>query len=255
VTRNRARWIAVAILLTAIPSMYLISLGGKLGIDYRLYMYAAGRWLSGGPFYEAYQLAGPYQVVAREILYPPVSLILFIPFTKLPALLWWAVPIGIIVWAIRRLDPRPWVWPILALCVAWPPTLLKAWTGNPVMWAVAALAVGVVHAGPAIFVLLKPSLFPFALWGVRQRRMWLALFVVLCIPFASMWIDFVRVLSNSRGGGILYSVQEVVPMLLPLVAWLGAEGQAPLVQRARLATMRYVPSRRVSTATGPTDPR
>ena len=31
--------------------------------------------------------------------------------------------------------PRPEVWPLLALCVAWPTTLLKTWTGNPVIWA------------------------------------------------------------------------------------------------------------------------
>ena len=56
-----------------------------IGVDYLLYRDAAARWLAGGPFFEPYQLAGPYPISAGDILYPPVALWLFVPFTVLPA--------------------------------------------------------------------------------------------------------------------------------------------------------------------------
>ena len=75
------------------------------------------------------------------------------------------------------------------------------------------------------FVLLKPSLFPFALVGVNRRSWWAgaAAFVLLALLFAPMWPDFLAVLANSRGGGLLYSVQEVPMMAAPVLAWLGRQ--------------------------------
>ncbi len=198
------------------------------GVDFTLYREATERWLSGGPFYEPYQLAGPYPIRAGDVLYPPVALWLFVPFTVVPfpalaAVLWAAIPVGAAGWAIWRLRPRPAVWPILAFCIVWPTTLLKLWTGNPVIWSVAALSLGVVHYWPSVFVLLKPSLFPFALFGADRRHWWLALaaFVALGLPFGAMWADWLTSVVNSTGGGLLYSVLEVPMLLLPLVAWAG----------------------------------
>jgi hypothetical protein len=76
---------------------------------------------------------------------------------------------------------------------------------------------------PSVFVLLKPSLFPFALFGANRRSWWLALavFVAMCLPFASMWSDWVTTLLNSTGGGLLYSTLEAPMLLIPLVAWFG----------------------------------
>ena len=199
-----------------------------VGVDFTLYRDATARWLSGGSFYEPYQLAGPYSIRAGDVLYPPVALWLFVPFTLVPVtalatLLWAAIPVAIAGWAIWRLRPRPATWPIIAFCVVWPTTLLKLWTGNPVIWSVAALSLGVVHCWPSVFVLLKPSLFPFALFGADRRRWWLALagFVALCLPFGAMWTDWLNSVTNSTGGGLLYSVLEVPMLFLPLVAWAG----------------------------------
>ena len=36
-----------------------------------------------------------------------VALWLFVPFTVLPAVLWWAIPIAVTAWAIWRLRPAP----------------------------------------------------------------------------------------------------------------------------------------------------
>lgn len=205
-----------------------------LGVDYRLYRDDALRWLAGGQFYEARQLVGPYDIVAGDVLYPPVGLWLFVPFTVLPAILWWAIPLVATAWAVRRLRPRPETWPLLALCLAWPTTPLKVWTGNPVIWAVAALSLGVLYLSPSVFVLLKPSLAPFALFGAHRRRWWIALavFVALCLPFGALWADWLASVENSRGGGLLYSALEIPMLLLPIVAWLG---RAPMGRGEQVA--------------------
>jgi hypothetical protein len=111
----------------------------------------------------------------------------------------------------------------MALCLAWPTTPLKIWTGNPVIWCMAAMSVAIVYRWAAPFALLKPSLFPFALFGLRERAWWLGLaaFVVLCLPLGGLWMDWLTSVLNSRGGGVLYSVLEAPMLLLPLVAWAG----------------------------------
>jgi hypothetical protein len=204
-----------------------------IGVDYQLYREATRRWLDGGSFFEAYQLAGSYDIRAGDILYPPVAIWLFGPFSVvgaqpwqwLAALAWWAIPLALTGWTLRRLRPRPWTWPLLALCLSNPTFILKVWTGNPVIWSMAALALAAAGSSRATapFVLLKPSLAPFALFGIRRRSWWVgaAILAALSLPFGSLWLDWLTALGNSRGGGLLYSSLEAPFLLLPLVAWLG----------------------------------
>ena len=227
--REVAAGLALATML--LPILFVLATRAPLdqpfAKDVQLYIDAAGRWLGGGTFYDPRQLAGPYDLAHGDILYPPVGLWLFAPAAVLPVpialVLWWAIPTAITVWAILRVDPRPAVWPLIALCLAWPTTPLKIWTGNPVIWCVAAMAVAIVWRGGAPFALLKPSLFPFALFGIRQRSWWLglAIFLVMCLPFGTMWTDWLTTVVNARGAGLLYSVLEAPMLALPLVAWLG----------------------------------
>jgi len=197
------------------------------GVDATLYRDVTLRWLGGGPFFEPRQLAGPYDIQAGDVLYPPIALILFVPFAVLPlvlaAILWWAIPIGATAWAVATLRPRPEVWPLLAVCVAWPTTLLKTWTGNPVIWSMGAMSLGVLYAWPSILVLVKPSLAPFALFGVWRRTWWLAALALLgaSVLFGAMWRDWLVSVVNSQGGGLLYSSLEAPMLLLPLIAWFG----------------------------------
>jgi hypothetical protein len=223
--------LAVSALVFLIPVLFVLAiphpLEQPLGVDATLYRDAAARWWSGGPFYEPRQLAGPYEVTPGDILYPPVGLWLFVPFALLPTVmayaLWWLVPTAITGVAIWRLRPRTVVWPLIAVCLAWPTTPLKVWTGNPVIWSVAAMALATAWRGAAPFALLKPSLFPFALFGIRDRSWWfgLAVFAALSVPFGMMWADWIATVLNSRGAGLLYSVLEAPMLALPLVAWLG----------------------------------
>lgn len=229
--RLRIAAAAASIAVFLLPVVFVLLIPDPLeqpfGVDFELYRDAAAQWLAGGPFYEQRQLAGPYEIAAGDILYPPVGLWLFVPFALLPAgiaqLLWYVPPIGVTTWAVAHLRPRPETWPILALCVAWPTTLLKTWTGNPVIWSMAAMALAAIWYWPAVFVLIKPSLAPFALFGSNRRIWWFALGVLglMCLPFGPMWSDWLTSLVNSRGGGILYSSLEAPMLLLPLVAWLG----------------------------------
>ena len=223
--------LALCAAIFLLPVLFVLAipdpLEQPLGVDVALYREAADRWLAGGPFYEPRQLAGPYEIAHGDILYPPVGLWLFVPFAVLPdslaLVLWWAIPAAVTVGAVWLMRSRPAAWPLIALCLAWPTTPLKIWTGNPVIWSVAAMAIAIVWRGGAPFALLKPSLFPFALFGIRHRSWWLglAVFIAACLPFGAMWGDWSATVLNARGGGLLYSALEAPMLALPLAAWLG----------------------------------
>ena len=91
-----------------------------------------------------------------------------------------------------------------------------------------------------MFVLLKPSLGPFALFGAWRRSWWVALGVLVAasLPFGALWLDWLTSVENSQGGGLLYSSLEIPMLLLPLVAWAfrtrgGVELPARLARAAR----------------------
>jgi hypothetical protein len=234
---DRRMAIALASGVLAIPVVFVLlvphPLEQPVGVDYRLYRDATAGWLDGASFYPARQLGGPYDITAGDILYPPVAIWLFVPFAALrgpeaslaAAVAWWLIPLGATAIAVASLRPRAWTWPLLALCATNPTVLLKIWTGNPVIWSMAALslAVALPWRATAPFVLLKPSLAPFALFGANRRSWWVgaAAFALLSLPFGAAWSDWVATLVNSRGGGILYSSLEAPFLLLPLAAWLG----------------------------------
>ena len=192
------------------------------GIDFRIYRDAAQRWMEGASFYLPHQLAGRYEIQTGDVLYPPNALVIFAPFVYLPAVLWWLIPIGVIGAVVWLLRPAPWAWPFIALCLAWPPTALTIVVGNPVLWMVAAFALGLRYRWPAVLVFLKPAVFPFAFWGGRSGEWWKALIglAFVSLAFGSMWFDWLITLANSNGT-LLYSIQQVPLFLIPLVAWLG----------------------------------
>jgi hypothetical protein len=203
------------------------------GIDRILYMAATDRWLSGQGFYLSDQLAGPYAIhfgIARDPLYPPLLLYLTVPFRFLPPFLWWAVPIVITVWSLIRLHPAPWTWPIMLGLLVYPLSWYVFFFGGPSMWVLAFAAAGAAYGWPGVFVLIKPTLAPFALFGVRRRSWWitLAILALACLPFGLLWVDWLRaaVINPTNDAGILYSLRQVPLMMIPLVAWLGRRDSA-----------------------------
>jgi len=177
------------------------SLQADFGNDYRLYMERARSWLSGDGFYSARQLTGqPYSIEHGDATYPPVALWLFVPFTILPAVLWWLVPTVIIALSVVRLRPVPWAWAVLAIAAAYGRTL-TAWTlGNPSMWAFAFLTAGLAWRWPTALAAFKVTLAPFALVGMNRRRWWIGAGVglLLCVPFGPLWRDFAVAMLNAR---------------------------------------------------------
>ena len=138
------------------------------GRDYWLYMDRAESWLAGNGFYLPHQLAGPYTVTMGDATYPPVALILFVPFTMLPTLAWWAVPAAISVAALRRIRPSGWGIVLLAAAVAYPRTWDLVIAGNPAIWSFAFLLAGLSWGFPGPFTALKLTLVPFAIAGIRH---------------------------------------------------------------------------------------
>lgn len=201
----------------------------QLGVDHRNLVQAADRWLAGGPFYAPYQLDGPYIIGDNDlspILYPPPWLLLLVPFTVLPGLLWWLVPIAITGVVVVYHRPKPIVWPVLALLIAFPQTLWNAAAGNTSMWVTAAVAVGTVTGPWALLAALKPSLLaPFALIGVWRRSWWIGLVILVgvCALFLPLWMDYVVVLRNTLAGNdAAYGINQLLAVMIPVVAWLGS---------------------------------
>lgn len=233
--RGFSRWyrpivVGLAVVILAIGA-YMMWLGfaaqdwGQIvGFDQAIYADGAQRWLHGGGFYLDRQLHGPYDIVEGDVLYPPTALWAFVPLSFLPAFAWWVLPIGFVAWSVWRWHPAPWAWPLLALCLVAPNTLVAFVTGYPGLLMAAVIAAGLRWGWPGALVLLKPSLLPFALIGIRSRGWWLATagLVVLTLPLLAMLPDWLHATLDGRGwGGWLYSLREVPLMLLPVVAWAG----------------------------------
>jgi hypothetical protein len=210
---------------------FAVNLTSDLGGDLILYQVATRRWLAGGGFYQAYQLAGPYDPMTQlgngsAVLYPPVTVVLLlVPATVLPVVLWYAIPLGItaaIVWSYR---PSPLAWLLIAAFARFGPSLATMWYGNPGIWVPFAVALALRYRWVAALVLLKPSLFPFAFIGVHDRRWWIA---VGCLAGVSlvllpMDLDWTHAVLNAQGerSGLLYSLRELPMAMIPIVAWLG----------------------------------
>ena len=197
--------------------------GKRLGTDLHLYVNAALGWADTGSFYPERQLVGPYEIeTVGEILYPPPSLLLFLPFSVLPAVLWWAIPLAVIAAVIAYWRPAPFGWPVLAFILWWPRTNQDLLTGNPAIWAAAAAALGTIWAWASVLVLIKPTLAPAAIFGIRRRGWWIGMAGVSAVSllFLPLWPEYVKTLMFARHPhGWLYSFSELPMALTGVVAW------------------------------------
>lgn len=230
-----ARMLAIGLLsLTAVGWILALSssldwFGRSFAIDFGIYMDALGRWWADGTWYQQRQLEGPYPIMLGDVLYPPVLLYLLIPFQWLGPILWTVIPLLIIAAVVGRHRPGPWAWVLIASCLAWPYTPAKFVFGNPVIWATAAVALGTIWHWPSAFAILKPTIIPFALIGVRDRRWWVtvALLGVASLPFLALTLIYPRVLLDAQTnpidgrGGPFYSISEFPLLLIPVFAWIG----------------------------------
>jgi hypothetical protein len=210
--------------LSAIPDQ-----SQSLGVDFRLYADAARTWLTTGQFYPAYELAGPYQVVgAGEILYPPIMLWLFVPFTVLPAILWWVIPLGLAGWAIHRMRPAWWGVALIAGLSVTHAVQGPFFWGTPAIWLLPAVAWGLSLGWPAVIVLVKPTLALFMLSGMGRPKglaIGLILFGILAAPYGTMWLDWLTAIRNSDVDAS-YAVTQNALLVLPIIAWVSSSRSA-----------------------------
>lgn len=202
----------------------------SIGIDYELYVTAARRWLETGAFYQPYQLVGPYPVIGNaEVLYPPIILWLLVPFTILPAILWWAIPVGLTVVAIARMRPAAWSLAVAGGISTTHAVQAPLFWGTPVIWLAPAVAWGLLLGWPAVAVMIKPTLAPFALVGLTRPRAFIVGaigFAVLALPFTTMWLDWLTAIRNSDLG-LLYAYTQNMLLVVPVITWLGRDGRWP----------------------------
>ena len=228
--------VPIAVVLIAIAALLLAQMiveaarsPGAIGIDLTTVLDATRRWTSGSSPYLARQLAGPYQQIGAnladsgEMLYPPIALPFFAPFLVVPGLLWWAIPAMAAVAGLWQIRPARWSWPILALCILAGQSLPLIVAGNPTIWIVAAGLWAPSLGWPGPLILLKPSVAPLALLGIR-RRSWsvaAALLAIASLPFGRLWADWYVAVTNLRvsgAGGILFSLHQLPILLIPVVA-------------------------------------
>lgn len=204
---------------------------GMFGYDFTLYMDATRRWLSGGAFYPPEQVAGQFSDYWGQILYPPHALALFVPFTVLPSLLWFAIPPVVTLWVLWVHRPKPWaVGVILLLLTAFPLSLLPYIAGTPTTWIVMFAALSTIWPWTSALVWFKPSVFPFALAGIRDKRWWIvsglfAVSTLAMLPLVGDWIATVTKVRGTESGGLLYSLENVPLLLIPWIATWGSRSR------------------------------
>ncbi len=214
--------VVIGLELAWITYVVLASLGNpSFGLDYRWHVDASRRLIDLGSPYWSWQLSGPYAIGDGAILYPPTAFLLFIPFIWLPAVLWWAVPIGVTVYAMARHNPPLWSWAFTLGLFALNKSLGVYVFGNPTMWLVAAVAAGTVWSWPLALLFLKPTFAPLAFIGVGQRSWWVALagLAVASAVFGRLWLEWITVVTNSNVT-VAYNLSTVPLVLAPLVPWM-----------------------------------
>jgi hypothetical protein len=96
-----------------------------------------------------------------------------------------------------------------------------------------AVALGTFFRWPSAFVVIKPTVIPFALFGMRDRRWWgvIVALGVLSLPFLALTLIYPQVLLDAQTnpidgrGGPLYSLQEYPLLLIPILAWWARDGR------------------------------
>jgi hypothetical protein len=237
---GRALAVALSVCLLAYALLQLVVVyngalaRGEVGWDANLYLSFPAHWIETGSMYYPIQMEGRYPAAGVVNLYPPIAMYLFAPMSVLPRVLWWAIPLGIIGWHLYRSRPAWWTWPILAGLAASVPVSAVLVYGNTEMWTTAALAVACRWAPAALFLAIKPTVFPLALLFARDRRWWLAAGVVglLALPFGALWLDWLTAMTNLESRGLLYSLNALPTLAIPLVAYFGSTGPRVTVSGA-----------------------
>jgi hypothetical protein len=236
-----ALMLGAALVVVGMARIFLgiLTIPPAVGLDLGIYVDRASDFVAGRGFYLPRQLDGPYHVEIGDSLYPPPMLIVFLPFLVVPHVFWWLIPMSVIVLAIAHHRPGALAWAVIGLLIVSDGTLLSVVKGNPALWVAAALALGTVWPPATAFVLMKPSVLPLALIGMRHPRWWrvFGAMTIVSILFLPLWLDYAQVIQNSDLG-VDYSFHEVPFLMIPVVAWIGGR-YSPLANRGTLRTSAF----------------
>lgn len=223
--------VTVAILVLVVVELVYGLLGppnwrAAVGWDLSVYANLSRKLFSGGGWFPPQELSGPFQLATiQEVLYPPVVAYVFAPFMFLPIGALWIMVAGTMAWLFREWRPALWTWPLMALCLLWPLTLLKGLSGTSTVLITMAVGLGLRYRWPFALILIKPSFLPLALIGIRSRGWWICVgvLVLLTLPYLTETLQYPTVLMNARGshGGALYSLEDAPMIAIPVLAWLG----------------------------------
>jgi hypothetical protein len=195
------------------------------GTDIVHYLAATRQWVATGSPYDPNEVAHAFVFEDSTFLHPPISLLLFLPFLALPLPLWWAIPIAVVAWCIRRWRPAYWAWPIVTFLVLGNPRFVAFFiVGNTDLWLYAGICAGLILGWPALVVLVKPSLLVFTVAGAWSRSFWMGLAVVgvACLAFLPLWDDWASVVINSPAD-LLYSAWSITYLITPFILWAARE--------------------------------
>src|SRR3954454_7890563 len=222
--------IVIGLAILAIVAQLLLGLpyadldGTDWGADLRGYVEASRSWLAGDGFSLPRQLHGPYPIELGDVLYPPTTLYLFIPFLVLPYQLWWVLAVGLLGFVVWSWRPALWAVASILVCLALPNQPVLYFRGAPVIMFAALVAAALRWKWPGALILLKPSILPFALIGIRTRGWWItaAILLAVTLPLIPLIPDWLRAVVDARGPeGWLYSVKDLPLLMVPVIAYLG----------------------------------
>jgi hypothetical protein len=168
-------------------------------------------------------LSGPYSIFGEVYLYPPIALALLLTFYPL-GIAWWIVPIAALVWMLWRWHPAMWSWPILAFALAWPRTLGAIVAGNTDIWISAAVATGLVYGWPVALIVIKPTVAPLVIVGIRRARaavLALGVAALMSLLMLPLWSDYLTAMNNVQSPipAWSYSIGDAPLLLAPVLAW------------------------------------
>jgi hypothetical protein len=199
-------------------------------VDWANYSNALQRLSGGGSVYDPRQLAGPYHLMdlstngAFGYLYPPASLILFVPFSSQPVglFLWLTLNIGLLVSGVfailrRELQDDAAIYLGVAILpvILWVGFIEGTTAGNVTVglsgvlawaWAlgrervspVAVAVLGIAKVFPATLVFwTTPARLPRAL---VTSALIAGAWVLVTLPFIGIgvWVDFFRAMGNAQ---------------------------------------------------------
>jgi len=206
--------------------------------DHWVFMEAAHRLRGDGPLYRDFQLVGEYSVrqytaTTMGDLYPPTTYLLIVAMSFLPDVLWWAIPLSVVAAVVWYWRPSLAGWAGILACFAPPWAWDGILSGGLFMWVAAFVALGTRWPVFLAGVLVKPNLFPFALFGVRSLSWWVAVLAgtLVALLMLPLWFEYVKVITNLKDAGYLYSIHNIPLVLVPLIAWASRQRRQPTSQR------------------------